>query len=499
MGFLKKIISKAKKSIKKAVKKINPLAPIESIISISVEKGLGEIVSPALDILGLKSFSNEVDRWSEDLGQVNKTLSGQYSSAQKDLATAQERYENALDKYEDNYEKAANQYNTGLNSLLEEMDSLFAFHEIFKMSAANDLKNYGEFVTPDDYEVQQLYKRYKELASRLKSEYDFIISLRQGGIMEKALHSMITVAGGIVSDMRDIADGEANGEAWKKIVSVIIAVILVIIAILAAIPTGGASLSLISVAIAILTVVSTLLMLDSMYGGGSLMESIFDMFDFLFNDLMNLDDLIGSDFDKFDSDNEDYQEMTMYFKMAIAISTIILSLGSSAAGGNTGTNMWTDAKTGMTGYASSTFGLSVEAGILGTSLTYADLYNAYSTAMAVNDYIEANDKYETLKGKLNEDLGKVNNIIVRQTNKNFMKHYKDVKYMLNDQQEYIDRYIYSMTAENMYVDPYGTTPVANMRFEPDKDIRVLVYGFEDIFDESKMAGSKSYFNEILYG
>jgi hypothetical protein len=80
-----------------------------------------------------------------------------------------------------------------------------------------------------------------------------------------------------------------------------------------------------------------------------------------------------------------------------------------------------------------------------------------------------------------------------------MKHYKDTAYFLQDQQNNIDRYVWGMSASNMYVDPYGTTPVANIRFEPDKDTRMLSFGFEEMFDENSMAGSEGYFNNILYG
>ena len=101
--------------------------------------------------------------------------------------------------------------------------------------------------------------------------------------------------------------------------------------------------------------------------------------------------------------------------------------------------------------------------------------------------------------KLKSDYDKLNEAISTKLNKNMMKHYKDASYFLQDQQEYIDRYVWSMTGQNMYVDPYGTTPVANMRFSPDKDTRTLSFGFEDVFDESTKAGSKGYFNNILYG
>ena len=70
--------------------------------------------------------------------------------------------------------------------------------------------------------------------------------------------------------------------------------------------------------------------------------------------------------------------------------------------------------------------------------------------------------------------------------------------MLNDQQESIDRYLASMTAENMYVDPYAVTPVANMRFTPDKKERRMTFGFEELFSYENQAGGSNYFKSMLY-
>jgi hypothetical protein len=101
--------------------------------------------------------------------------------------------------------------------------------------------------------------------------------------------------------------------------------------------------------------------------------------------------------------------------------------------------------------------------------------------------------------KFREEGLKLESAIDSKYRKNFMKHYKDTAYFLQDQQENIDRYVWSMGAQSMYVDPYGTTPVANIRFEPDKDTRMMAFGYEEMFDENKVAGSKNYFNSILYG
>lgn len=456
-------------------------------------------IGSGLNEIGLESAGAEVSRWGEDLEQVGKVLSGQYHADMNKLSEVQNRYNEALDDYEDKYKEAANTYNRGLNELLDKMDNLIAFHEIFHMAASNRIENYGEFTGPSDKELMKLYAEFKRLADKLKKEYDFIISLKTGGILEKIFYSMISIIGGITHDMTKIMTGEASSDEWKRIGMVVVAIILVVIAILAAIPTGGASLSLIYVAIAILVTISTLLMLDSMYADGTLMGAVMDMLDFLFNDIMQLDKLIGSDFEKFDADNEDYADMVTYIKMSIGIATLILSLGTSIGSwGATTTNaagqtvQYTSVWSGMTAGV----GTSTIAGI--PVANYKALYDIYSTATAVKDFMAANKAYETLKGKLSEDLNKVDTIILKQTNKNFMKHYKDTEYFLNDQQMVIDRYLYSMTAENMYVDPYGTTPVANIRFTPDKKERSMSFGFEDLFNSDNQAGGSNYFKSMLY-
>ena len=104
-----------------------------------------------------------------------------------------------------------------------------------------------------------------------------------------------------------------------------------------------------------------------------------------------------------------------------------------------------------------------------------------------------------MEDKLRSDIEKLNKAVITKLDKSMMKHYKDTAYFLQDQQQYIDRYLWSMTSQNMYVDPYGTTPVANMRFTPDKDTRGLSFGFEELFNEDTLAGSKGYFDNIIYG
>lgn len=523
MGKVVKKIKKSVKKVAKAVKKVAKIAVKAVVVAAATSVGVmvggysgaayafsksggfeltGELVSAGGSVaneIGLESVGSEMDRWGEDIAQVGKVLSGQYHADMEKVAEAQAKYSDALEEYTDTYEAAANAYNKGLNELLDRMDNLIAFHEIFQMAGANRIEEYGEFVGPSDKELLKLYSEFKKLADKLKKEYDFIISLKTGGILEKIFYSMISIIGGITHDMTKVMTGEASSEEWKRIGMSVVAIVLVVIAILAAIPTGGASLSLIYVAIAILTVISTLLMLDSMYAEGTLMGATMDMLDLLFNDILQLDKIVGSDFEKFDADNEDYADMCMYIQMSIAIATVVLSLGTSLAGwGSTTTNaagqsvQYTSVWSGMT----SGVGTSTIAGV--PVANYKALYDVYSTATSIKDFMAANKAYDTLKGKLASDLNKVDTIVLRQTDKNFMKHYKDTEYFLNDQQLVIDRYLYSMTEENMYVDPYGTTPVANIRFAPDKKERSMSFGFEDLFNSDNQAGGSNYFKSMLY-
>jgi hypothetical protein len=131
--------------------------------------------------------------------------------------------------------------------------------------------------------------------------------------------------------------------------------------------------------------------------------------------------------------------------------------------------------------------------------TFSGIYDAYSAASKVGDVLNEKKAYDAMNEKFRETNLKLEDAIMSKYRKNFMKHYKDTAYFLQDQQNNIDRYVWGMSASNMYVDPYGTTPVANIRFEPDKDTRMLSFGFEEMFDENSMAGSEGYFNNILYG
>ena len=474
------------------------------------EKALNAVGGDLLDdALGLDGLGREVSRIGNQLGQVGRVLGGEYHEDMK-----------AFQQQQAMVQAQVNAYNNNVNILSEKIDSLIAFHEIFQMAASNRLDEYTSTYGP---QLEAAIAALNGAAARLRSEYDFVIGLTEGSFIQKLAGSIIMIIGGLSSDLEDIAKGKADSETWKRAITVTI--LIVIIILMWPTPGGWAAMTA-----AVLTTIVTFMTLDGMYANGAATGAIMSAFDFIFNELLNLDELIGSDFGKFDKDHEDYREMVMFTKLAMSLGAIGASYANSLTAASSSTTsattvsdalaaaqsemtQTTAAGAGASSGASNAFGgttmttgtaasnsINSSSTFFGIDTsTYSSIYKAFSAANDVKDIFNAKKSYDALLDKFREDALKLETAIVNKYSKNFMKHYKDTAYFLQDQQEYIDRYIWGMTSENMYVDPYGTTPVANIRFTPDKDTRAMSFGFEDMFDENSAAGSKGYFNSILYG
>lgn len=443
------------------------------------------------DLFGLDSLGAEIGRWGEDIHQTLNVMSGQYASRSKD---AQEILDRA--------NSAKSRYTNDMQALADKMESLVAFPEIFKMAQANRMDRLSQEYLP---QIEMLLDRYKMAIASIEKDFDFVIGLTQGAFIQRIVGSLIMAEGGLMSDIGDLLNGNGSSETWQRVITVIVLVIIIVFMWWNA--GGWAAMNALQATAFVLTATAAFLTIDAMYAGGAAMGAVMSALDFAFNDLLNLDDFIGSDFDKFDKDHDDYQEMVMFTKLAISLAAIASSWANAAGNYSTaaeyGTAPWSE-QTNM--LAAQDAGLTTTASantitsIMGIDTsTYSSIYSAYKTANSVYDLVTAGAAYEAMEDKFAEDRAKLDTIITNKYRKNFMKHYKDTAYFLQDQQEFIDRYIWGMTANSMYVDPYGTTPVANSRFTPDKDTRVMSFGFEDMFDESSSAGSKGYFNSIIYG
>ena len=502
MGGVVKVVKKGAKELTGDIKKVGKIVG-------------GDILD---DALGLDSIGGAVEDAFNDLGEIVAVASGQYHDDMKKIRSKQKQIESRVA-----------QYNKEVGKLERDIDRLLAFEEIFKLAAGNRM---DEYVDKYGSEIDKLVEEYKKAVTQLKNEYDFVIGLTEGSFLEKIVGSLVMIMGGLQSDFQDVLSGNANGETWKRVITVTIMVIVIVLMFLIPGMQGVALNTAMYVAIT-LTMINTFMTLDGMYANGAATGAIMGALDTIFNDVLNLDDRIGKDFDKFDKDHEDYQEMVMYTQLVMAIGAMYAGWTATTpdtattAGqmsmnptfeqqiGIAGTEYSTTATTSLsesigraatstTSYANGLVEISSESfkdsTLSGVKFsTYSDIYKAYTTATSVKDVVSANEQYKAMQDKMREDQLKLEEAIASKISKGFTKSYKDVEYFLQDQQEFVDRYVFSMTAQNMYVDPYGTTPVANIRFTPDKDTRVLSFGFEELFDESKLAGSSDYFKSILYG
>lgn len=498
-------------------------------------------VSDTLGALGLDSLSKEIGRWSDHNMQVGKVVSGQYHDDMKKIG----EFQAIVDESGRVLNSKIAAYNNSLDDMIAKMERLVAFDEIFHMAMKNRMGSFQALNGPEltilteQHEI--LVRELKRMIAQLKAEYDFVIGLTEGPFIQRLIGSVIMIVGGLQSDLEDIVSGKADGDTFQRVITAVIIIVIVIYSWGTALGAVGAAAPFF-MASAVLASIAAFMNLDGMYANGAATGAIMSALDFLFNDLLNLDSLIGSDFEKFDKDHEDYQEMVGYTKLAIGLAALITAWGGSWAGsgdggagtgasstksmfdkfqnpnigtadaygtsiGSSQTEMLAMQDAGFTTNTADFLGGAIKIGdtlqsssVFGLKLsTYQDIFSAYSMAMKAKDTIGANDQFEQLRNKLISDYDKLNQAIIKKTNKKMMLSYKDTAYFLQDQQDYIDRYVWSMTSQNLYVDPYGTTPVANIRFKPDKDTRALSFGFEDVFDESTKAGSKAYFNNIIYG
>lgn len=520
------------------------------------------------DLLG-GSVGNEIDRWGNDIKQVAKVLSGEYhreaaevNDYQEKVEAFGEKVERAARAYSSGYQPVA-AYRQNTDELMERLERLIAFDEIFKLALKNKFKEMDNEQTQTEdprrvaqyKELELLVKQYelmvrqlKQMIANLKADFDFVIGLTEGPFLQKIVGSIIMIVGGLSNNISNVFSGEATSEDWKNIIITVIIVVAIVLtagtatSALGALAagTGTALAAGLAITALVLSVIGAFMTLDGMYANGAATGAIMSSLDFIFNDLLNLDDFVGKDFNKFDKDHEDYQEMVVYTQLAMAVGSLATSWGSSLANSGAtvsqevanasimnpstwnmgtasvhGTGIATnetaalaakDAAAGITN-TNSLLGGTLQIGdslaqssVFGIKFTtYGNIYEAFTIASDVKDMIAMNDQYNQLGNKLTKDAERINVAVVENTIQKTRLHIADSAYFLQDQQEFIDRYMWSMVSDSMYVDPYGTTPVANLRFQPDKDTRMMSFGFEDMFDESKQAGSKGYFNNIIYG
>lgn len=435
-----KAVKKTVKSVTKTIKKITKTIAID--VPSSLLKNTGNLLSD----IGIKQ-GKELTRIGTQLDQIGKVLTGEYHESVKAI----QAQENELNALKEQY------YN-----LADEINGEAFLGEIFSIAGSNTLDRYvSEKILPAE-------EQYKKMVENFKKEFSYILDWAEGSFFERLFASFILIIGGLLNDIGDIVMGKANSETWKNIITTVLSIAAIVILALA----GQWWAVVILVANLIIT-------LDAAYANGAMLGAIFSLLDFVFNDVLNLDDLVGSDFDHFNKDSEYYQETQAYFKLALAISAVVAALSVPI-------EAW---KTGMAN-------IGLNASTLSNVGTITEAYNAYNIAISVNDIITMNDKYNEMYSDLKEKQNILDNRINSANRRKMIGSYIDMEHILAYPDEMVNEYVMQMTQlNNGVLDPEGLISM-NTRYKVEN--QDMTFGFEDVFAYDNQAGGNKYIKQILF-
>lgn len=412
----------------------------------TILKTSGDLLSD----IGIKQ-GKELTRIGKQLDQIGKVLTGEYHDSVK-----------AIQAQEDKLNSLKEQYYT----LADEINGEAFLGEIFAMAGSNQLDRFvNENILPAE-------EQYKKMLENFRKEFSYILDWAEGSFFERLFASFILILGGLLNDIEDIMTGKANSETWKNIISTVLSIVAIIILALAQ--------QWWAVAILVANLIITL---DAAYANGAMLGAIFSLLDFVFNDVLNLDDLIGSDFDHFSKDSEYYEQTQAYFKLALAISAVATSLYSTVTMPQDILKT-TIANMGLNSSTMSNVGTITEA------------YNAYNIAVSVNDIITMNDKYNEMYTDLKAKQDILDKRINSANKRKMIGSYIDMEHILAYPDEMVNEYVMQMTQMNNGVlDPEGTIPM-NTRYKVEN--QDMSFGFEDLFAYENQAGGNRYIKQILF-
>lgn len=416
------------------------------IIFSDIGSGLLKTTGNLFSDIGIKQ-GKELTRIGNQLDQIGKVLTGEYHESVKDI---QEK-EKELNRLKEQY------YN-----LADEINGEAFLGEIFSIAGSNTLDRYvSEKILPAE-------EQYKKMVENFKKEFSYILDWAEGSFFERLFASFILILGGLFNDISDIVTGKANSETWKNIITTVLSIVAIVILALAG--------QWWAVAILVANLIITL---DAAYANGAMLGAIFSLLDFVFNDVLNLDDLVGSDFDHFNKDSEYYEQTQAYFRLALAISAVVASLSVP-------TEAW---KTGMAN-------MGLNASTISNVGTITEAYNAYNVAVSVNDIITMNDKYNEMYADLKQKQDILDNRINIANRRKMIGSYIDMEHILAYPDEMVNEYVMQMTQlNNGVLDPEGLISM-NTRYKVEN--QDMTFGFEDIFAYDNQAGGNRYTKQILF-
>lgn len=432
------------------------------------------------------SFGRELNRISNDARAVVLTMTGEMASDQDDLNDAYDELEKEYERYQEAYEKEYRRQEEDIQSQYDEFNSqydldirrLTHFPEMFiqalQRRADSVIAKLEELEIEIDDTLDDRYLAKKQKVAEMQAEFDelygFVIDLTKGSFLEKIVGSLLMIGGGLMNDANKIFHGDGTSKEWGNIIGTIIAVVVIVVILWF---TGGTTAGIVA---AVLVGLSQLLTLDATYANGTLLGAIFSLLDFVFNDLLNLDDTIGSDFKHFDKNDPGYADMQATFKIVVAIAATIAKLVATWGMGSMFEGFIPEA-------------LETAVSVLGAA------YTAYAIAMSIGDLLAAREAYNDLLNELNR-MYEVATTETIEAQKVMTNHaFTDAAYIQTDTDEIINGYVLSFD-ENPIApfDPSSTIPM-NTRYAYDDE--GMQFGFESLFDMSQYGGDRDYAKNII--
>lgn len=320
----------------------------------------------------------------------------------------------------------------------------------------------------------------------------------------------------------------------RQAFKVILAVVGLVLSIIAAFYSAGSTLKLVG---AMLAILSALIVLDNMFGGGVLMESIMKMTDFMLNDVLQLDKF-GAGTERFTKGNEHYQETKTYMQIGILLSSMILTVAGSycsSSDPNAGAGVSSKSSTVQKGAESEPIGdsnlksdssqsvgqetsnnapqpIGGDGGVFGyissalekyghvtiRANTLESMWSALQSAKAVGDIAKTVRSASELTDKLKYYEIAMQDRINKLAKVKFEVSYEDASYISNQTDMAVNSYALEVSmseaGQSDVFDPESTI-VMNVKYKPELS---YTFGFEDMFRYENMAGGDMYAYNMLW-
>lgn len=380
----------------------------------------------------------------DTIEQSVDVISGEYNEDYAEIEDIQKEIEPMVDQFE---------------AMQEELASIaILFDEIFTMSKENKLEEYGSL-------IEEKQKEAEKLVEEFNSNYSMIIELN-GTFLGRIFLSPVMILGGIHYDLGQMIDGDI--QATMRMVQLTIS-----IATLVMMPEDT------STWIQVVAYLGVYLSLDATFGANGIMMATMQILDFMFNDVLQLEDWAHEDFGNFSEDSEHYEETLGYVSLTVTIALIISTIDFDA----------------MMNQSDELASQPASEAAISAARDSRSLQNLLTVVQQASSYYEKKIAHEELVTELEDKMEMIEAKHKRADNMHRAKMLALEEAFTTPHEERVMLYEYGFDNNSYEVkDPMYLVPLDIL----DQDNKKPYETFNGIFNESKQAGSTNYFKNMLY-